>query len=560
MTFPYVIECEKRPATGSRGMVVTNNPLASGAGAQVLLAGGNAVDAAVAALFALTVAEPMMVGILGGGLTHLRRADGTHLVIDNLSTAPAAARADMYRPVSAAAADRQLTEGRENNRGPRAVATPGALAGWAHTLARFGTWELADILAPAIAIAERGFDATPYLCTCVADTADDLRRDPGLAAMLLPGGAPLPPGTRVRRPDYAHTLRTIATDGPGALYGGPLGDALAAVPGILVTADDLRAYRPVERDPIRTSYRGWDVLAPPPPSSAGVHIAQMLNTLEPFDLGASGFGTPATIHLLAEAMKIAYADRAAVTGDPDFVEVPVDRLVSKAYAATRPIDPGRARDWQAGVPPARPATPRTLESADTTHLTVADAQGNVVAATQTINGLFGACVSVPGTGMICNNYMLNFDPHPGTALSVAPNKRVFTSMAPTMAVHDGRLRFAVGLPGALRIFPSAMQVVLNIIDHRMTLQEAVEAPRVWTQGGHLELETALTNGTDGAARMAALAALGHQLTPVGRVAGGTNGIALAADGTLTGAACWRADGTPVGIAGGLARPGVRFVI
>ena len=316
----------------------------------------------------------------------------------------------------------------------------------------------------------------------------------------------------------------------------------------LVTAGDLRNYRVAEREPIRTSYRGWEIVAPPPPSSAGVHIAQMLNTLEPFDLRAAGFGSVAYVHLLAEAMKIAFADRAAVTGDPDFVPVPVARLVSKEYAGSRPIDPARAQSWCPGVSAAG-------ESADTTHLTVADADGNVVAATQTVNGLFGACVAVPGTGLICNNYMFNFDPHPGTALSVAPGKRVFTSMAPTMALQDGKLRFALGLPGALRIFPSAMQIALNMIDHGMTAQEAVEAPRVWTGGGVLEVEAGLFDDV-----AAGLTALGHEVVKVGRVAGGANAIAFAPDGVMTGAACWRADGTPVGIAGGLARPGVRFVL
>ena len=547
---------EKQPATGSRGMVVTNNPLASGAGAQALLAGGNAVDAAVTALFVLTVAEPMMVGVLGGGLTHLRRADGTHVVVDSLSTAPGAARPDMYRTVPGTPDNPGETEGRENNRGSRAVAVPGALAGWLHTLERHGTFSLADAIAPAIALAERGYAATPYLCTCIADCAADLARDPDLATLFLPGGAPLQPGAPVRRPDYAATLRTLAAQGRDALYGGALGNALAAVPGILVTADDLRRYRVIEREPIRTPYRGWEIVAPPPPSSAGVHIAQMLNTLEPFDLRATGFGTAAYVHLLAEAMKLAYADRAAVTGDPDFVHVPVERLISKDYAATRPIDPARAQSWRSGVAPATsPARSLGGESADTTHLTVADAHGNVVASTQTVNGLFGACVSVPGTGLICNNYMFNFNPRPGTALSIAPGKRVFTSMAPTVALRDGQFRFALGLPGALRIFPSAMQMVLNMIDHGMTAQEAVEAPRVWTQGGVLEVEAGLFDEV-----AAGLTALGHEVAKVGRIAGGANAIAQAPGGIMTGAACWRADGTPVGIAGGLARPGVRFVI
>ena len=193
------------------------------------------------------------------------------------------------------------------------------------------------------------------------------------------------------------------------------------------------------------------------------------------------------------------------------------------------------------------------ESADTTHVTIADSFGNAVAATQTINGVFGGRFAVPGTGMIANNYMFNFDPHPGQALSIAPGKRVFTSMAPMMVLREGRLAFALGLPGALRIFPSAMQAIVNLIDHGMSPQQAVEAPRLWTQGDVLELEEGFVAGLD-----EALAARGHRLQRVPRVAGGMSCIAFGDDGTLTGAACWRADGTPVGIAGGIARAGVRF--
>jgi gamma-glutamyltranspeptidase/glutathione hydrolase len=195
------------------------------------------------------------------------------------------------------------------------------------------------------------------------------------------------------------------------------------------------------------------------------------------------------------------------------------------------------------------------ESANTTHVTVADAAGNVVATTQTINGVFGACRQIPGTGMLTNNYMYNFDPHPGRALSIAPGKRVFTSMAPMMALRDGKLAFALGLPGGLRIFPSALQAIVNLIDHGMSLQEAVEAPRVWTEGGVLELESQIPDAVAGE-----LAARGHRISRVKRIAGGMNAIAFNPDGTLTGAACWRADGTPVAISGGLARAGVRFTI
>lgn len=554
MPAPRIAEftCEKRPATGSRGMVVTNHPLASAAGSQILLAGGNAIDAAVASLFALTVVEPMMVGILGGGLSHIRLADGRHIVLDGLSTAPRRATPDMYETLSDEIGRSRDTRDRENLIGPKAIAVPGALAGWCEALARFGTLPLAEVLEPAIRLAERGFIATPYLSTCIGDAAADLAGDPGLAALLLPGGHPLAAGERLVQAEYAKTLRLIAEQGPGALYRGPLGAALAGhlqANGGLLDEADLAAYRVVEREAVRGTYRGREIVGPPPPASSGVHIVQMLNLLEGYDIGALGFGSTDAVHLLAEALKIAFADRAVATADPDFVPVPVAELTDKAYAERRrgALDLARAQRWQAGIGGG--------ESADTTHVTVADAHGNVVAATQTINGIFGACVQIPGTGMIANNYMFNFDPHPGRALSIAPGKRVFTSMAPMMVLRDGRLDVALGLPGALRIFPSALQAIVNLIDHGMTLQEAVEAPRVWTEGGVLELEPGIPDSVADA-----LAARGHQILRVPRVAGGMNAIRVDPDGTLTGAACWRADGTPVGIAGGLARAGARFSI
>ena len=534
--------CEKQPATGSRGMVVTNHPLASAAGLTVLTQGGNAVDAAVAALFALTVVEPMMVGIMGGGLCHLRLPDGRHTVIDGLSTAPAAARPEMFGAAALAA--------RANVVGPLAVAVPAALLAWCTTLERYGTMTLADILHPARHLAERGFTVTPYLTDCIADAAEDLLSCPDMGALFLPGGTPLQPGARLRRPVYAHTLKLIAAEGPAVLYHGALAQAIAthmARSGGLITSADLAAVRVVEREPIHGAYRGYQIVGAPPPSSAGVHITQMLNILEGYDLAAMGFASPDATHLLAEALKIAFADRAVATADPDFVDVPVTRLTSKAYAAERraAIGLGRTRDWGPGIGPA--------ESANTTHVTVADADGMVVATTQTINGLWGARFAVPGTALIANNYMFNFEPSPGRALSVAPGKRVFTSMAPTMVLRDGRIAFALGLPGGLRIFGSAMQALVNLLDHGMAPQQAVEAPRIWTQGGAVEIEPAIPDAT-----AQALAARGHTVSRVGRIGGGMNAIGFAEDGMMTGAACWRADGSPVGLAGGLARAGVRF--
>jgi gamma-glutamyltranspeptidase/glutathione hydrolase len=545
-----VFNCQKQPASGSRGMVVSNHPLASAAGAEMLAAGGNAIDAAIATLFTLTVVEPMMVGIIGGGMAHIRLADGSHRFIDGQSTVPLAVQPDTYRSKPGSAHDVFDTVDNENLNGPKAVAVPGSLKAWCETLRRFGTMSLADVMQPAIKHASRGYAATPYLHECITDGAEEMLKDRPIAAIYLPRGKPLSAGERVVQSEYAETLKYISQHGEAALYSGPLGDILVdymKAHGGFITRQDLIAYRNVERAPIRADYRGWEILGPPPPAASGVHIAQMLNILEGYDLSTSGFGTAETIHLLAEVLKIAFADRAAASGDPDFVGVPVERLTSKQYAGERraAIDVTRAQKWGAGV--------TQLESAHTTHMTAADAMGNVVATTQTINNLFGAKILIPGLGTVPNNYMNLYDPRPGHALSLAPGKRVTTSMSPMMALRNGKLVYALGLPGGKRIFPSALQALINLIDHGMSLQEAVEAPRVWTEGNALEVEFAVPEPV-----RAKLVSWGHNVAPVPTVAGGMNAIQFHDDGTLSGAACWRADGTPIGLAGGLARAGVRF--
>ncbi|WP_461317857.1 gamma-glutamyltransferase [Bradyrhizobium embrapense] len=545
-------QCEKQPATSSRGMVVSNHPLASSAGAEMLAAGGNAIDAAIATLFTLTVVEPMMVGIIGGGMAHIRLADGSHRFIDGQSTVPKAVRPDTYISKPGSAHDVFDTVGNENLNGPKAVAVPGSLKAWCETLRRFGTMSLADVMQPAIKHAARGYAATPYLHECITDGAEEMLKDKPIAAIYLPGGTPLKPGERVVQAEYAETLRYIADHGDNALYQGPLGDILVdymTKHGGFIAQEDLATYKTVERQPIRCDYRGWEILGPPPPAASGVHMTQMLNILEGYDIAGLGFGTTETIHYLAEVLKIAFADREAASGDPAYINVPVERLTSKAYAEERrrAIDPDRAQAWGAGV--------SQLESAHTTHMTAADAMGNVVATTQTINNLFGAKILIPGLGTVPNNYMNLFDPRPGHALSLAAGKRVTTSMSPMMALRDGKLVYALGLPGGKRIFPSAMQALINLIDHGMELQEAVEAPRVWTEGNALEVEQAVPETI-----RAALSAKGHKVQVVPTVAGGMNAIQFHGDGTMSGAACWRADGTPVGIAGGLARAGVRFAL
>ncbi|MFN7642907.1 MAG: gamma-glutamyltransferase family protein [Burkholderiales bacterium] len=465
----------------------------------LVAAGGNAVDAAVAALFALSVVEPMMVGPLGGGFAHLRRPDGTHEVLEGQGRCPLDVGPASFEPDPAAPPGALDTVGRRNAVGRTAVATPGNLAAWCELLARHGRLALADVLEPAIRHAARGFAATPYLADCVADCAADLLRDETIARVFLPGGTPLRAGTRVVNGALADTLRQVLRDGPAALYSGPIGEALVADMArhdAFLSKEDLERYR--------------------------------ISALE--------------------ALKIAFADRAAATADPEHVPVPIARLLSREYAALRraDVDPLRARAQAAGVSPE--------DGAHTTHLTVADRDGWIVSATQTINSLFGARCMVPGTGLIPNNYLHVFDPHPGRANSLAPGKRVTSSMAPLIVLRDGVPRWALGLPGGLRIFPSAMQALVNLIDHGMSLQEAVEAPRLWTQGFQLELEPGFPQAVADA-----LGARGHDVLRVPNVGGGMCAVGVDADGLLEGAACWRADVTPMGVGGGLARAGVRFL-
>lgn len=548
-TLPFT--CEKAPASGSGGIVVTNHPRGTAAGFEILAAGGNAIDASVGSLLALCVAEPMMVGIAGGGLAHVRLSDGRHTVIDGLAYAAAGTAPDIYDPVSDSPPNNMDTKDRRSALGPSAVAVPGNLAAWCDMHARWGKLPFADVIDPAIRLAERGFVVTPYLEGAISEAAEDLAQDQTIADLLLPDGAPCRAGSRLVQGDFAQALRLIAREGAKALHGGSLGIALAdriATGGPdagWVTQADLANYTPRERDVLRGSYRGFEVVGPPPPASSGVHIAQMLNLLEPHDVAAMGFATEDSLHLMAEVLRVGFEDRRAASGDPDFIDVPVERLMSKAYAIE-----SQARLRNVSLPIT--ATGAGYESPDTTHVTVADVDGNVVSATHTINGIFGARFMVPGTGIIPNNYMMNFDPHPGRALSVAPGKRVPTSMAPMMILKDGRMRWALGLPGGLRIFPTAFQTIVNLIDHGMTLQEAIEAPRIWTEGNELEIEPTLEPLSE------ALRARGHYVRVMPHVGGGMNAIGVLRDNSMEGAACWRADGTVAAVGGGSARPGVRF--
>ena len=544
-------ETFKQPATASRGMVVTNHPMGSAAGLEMLSMGGNAIDAAIGSVFALSVVEPMMVGPFGGGYINLRTADGKSVCIDNYTLAPAAATPDMYRPVSDNWPDYLLTEDRESQVGYLAVGVPGNLKAWEELHSGYGKLRWEAVVAPAIRYAENGFPASEYLVRLITENREDIGRFPATAEIFLPGGAPPTAGQLIVRRDYAESLKAIASNGADELYNGPLGQVIAEDMkrnGGLITIDDLRGYSTLRKDPVRGTYRGFEISGPPPGNTGITLIIEMLNILENFDVSGQGFGTKNGLHLVAESLKIAFADRFEYLGDPAVMEIPLEWLTSKEYAKQRAagIDMSRASVQVAGT--------RSSESSNTTHLTTADDEGNMVSMTQTINEVFGSKVTVPGTGVLLNNTQAMFDPPPGNPNSVLPNKRVVSSMSPTIVSRDGKPFLGIGTPGGVRIFGSVMQAIMNVIDHGMTLQEAVEAPRLWTQGQDVELEPGFGEGPP-----SELTGLGHPVVRVANVAGGMNGILIDHErGLMTGAACWRADGVPAGLSGGPANSDARF--
>lgn len=541
------ITTRKQEATGSQGMVTSNHPLASLAGTEMLVSGGNAVDAAIATMFALSVVEPMMTTIFGAGFITIRLADGTCTTIDNYATVPGAARADMFDPI-AGSLDNDVVDDL-NGTGYLAVATGGTLLGWATAVERYGRLSLAEVMAPAIRFARNGFRVSPYLNQLIEMEQANLARFPDSAAVFLPDGAPAAVDSRICRNDYAATLEAIAAHGPEYLYRGPIGDAIVSAMqanGGLISHDDLADYRIYERPPVQGTYRGYDIVSMGPVSSGGTHIIQMLNILEGFDISGIGFGNVDTVHVIAEVMKIAFADRFRYMADPETTTIPLAWLTSKEYAAERraQIDMARAQQYVAAVAP-------DGEGTSTTHCCAMDAEGNVVSTTQTLNGGFGSKVTVPGTGMLLNNCMKLMDPTPGRTNSIAPGKRILSSMSPTLVMKDGQPFMAIGTPGGVRIFGTVLQGIINVIDHGMTLQQAVEAPRLWDRGPVLEIEDGFA---DLVGLRAALESRGHQVETPFKVAGGMNGILLDTDeGVMHGAACWRADGAPMAVSGGDAR-------
>ncbi len=542
------------PVASDRALVVSPHRVVTEAGVEILRAGGNAVDAAIAAAFALAVAQPQSTGIGGGGFLLIRLADGRAFAIDARETAPAAATPDLYT--------RPGVPDTASLVGGLAVGTPGLVAGLVLALEAHGTLPLARVLAPAIRLAEEGYEVGPYQARYIEEMEKRGlgARFPELARIHFPPG-PVTAHTRIVQTDLARTLRAIAAIGPRAFYEGPVADAIAKAVtenGGILTTGDLARYRPVVRAPLTARYRGYEVLAFPPPSSGGVTLLEILNVLEGFELAPLGAGSSAAIHRIAEAMKLAFADRAVYLGDPDFGELPVAALLDPAYAARQRarIDPAwwRRAPWTWGqderaIQVTGPGLP--ADDAGTAHLSVADAAGNAVSMTETINTPYGSLVMVPGTGILLNNEMDDFATRPGQpnafglvalagANGVAADKRPLSSMAPVIVVQDGKLRFVAGSNGGPRIITTTLLALLNHLEFGMDVSEAVAAPRFHHQWQPDELLLEAGNPAD---VVEALAARGHVVKVVDDLGGGVEAIACdPATGLLTGGVDPRRDG------------------
>ena len=528
------------PVEAKNGMVAAAHPLASQVGVEILKKGGNAVDAAVATAFALGVVEPNASGLGGGGFILVYTAKTKAVsAIDYREMAPLKAAPDMYKMTP----DGKVVD-KETEVGHKAVAIPGTLAGLTLALKQHGTMSLKDVMAPAIRIAEEGYTVSKTLNAMMKDNFDKLSKYPAAAAIYLKGGLPYEVGDKIVLKDLAKSYRLIAEKGPDVFYKGEIADAIEKeMQGKgLITKADLAAYKPAVRTPVRGSYRGYEIISMAPPSSGGTHVIEILNILEGYNMTRLGFQTPESLHVMAEAMKRAFADRAKFMADTDFVKVPIAGLISKGYAAE--LRKGISMDTVGTKIPAGNPLP-FVGSGGTSHLSVIDRQGNIVALTQTINYFFGSGVLVPGTGIMLNNEMDDFNPQPGTSNSVEPKKRPLSSMTPTIMLKDGKPFMSLGSPGATRIISALTQIIVNVVDFRMNVQDAIEAPRIHCMTGDIFMESRIPKATQDA-----LTAMGHKLNVRGAMDlyfGGAQAVMIdRASGMLKGAGDPRRDGVAVG--------------
>jgi len=517
------------PVTASKAMVVSAHPLASAAGMEIIKQGGNAIDAAVAVGFALAVVLPDAGNIGGGGFIVHRSAAGDVQAIDYREMAPGGASHDMYLDSAGNLTEKSVT-------GHLASGVPGSVAGMYEAWKRHGSLPWATLLAPAIRLAQDGHRVDSERSGDIKGDSDRLTEFPASRAQFLPGGHPPAAGTLWKQPDLARTLQLISDSGPDVFYRGQIADLIVAEMqrgGGLITKDDLRRYRPKWRTPIQLSYRGYTIYSMPPASSGGVTMGEILNIMEGYDT-LPAVGTAAYTHLLAESMRRAFMDRNQFLGDPDFVNMPLERLLSKSYAAQLrgQIDPQHAT-------PTPPQAAGGAEGMHTTHYSIVDTAGNAASVTTTLNNSFGSAVTVTGAGFLLNDEMDDFAAAPGKpnmyglvqgeANAIEPGKRMLSAMTPSIVLdRDGQLFMVVGTPGGPTIITTVAQVILDVLDQKMTLAEAVAAPRVHHQA--LPDIIRYERGGLSESTVTALRGMGHHV----EMRRGTSGIVAAIQRTPAG--------------------------
>lgn len=523
------------PVFAKNGMVATQEVIATRIGVEILKKGGNAVDAAVAVGFALAVTLPRAGNLGGGGFMLIyNHKEGKTIAIDYREKAPLKATRDMFLDTDG---NVDIDRARFSY---KAAGVPGTVAGLALALNRYGTMSLQEVIEPAIRLAHKGILVTQDLAASLkANRKRLLRWAETKKIFFRPGEVPYEPGDRLVQKDLARSMQLIAKKGPQAFYHGSISEKIAADMAAndgLITLQDLKAYRPIIRQPVRGTYRGYKIISMPPPSSGGVHLTQILNILEAFPIASIGHNSAETIHLMAEAMKLAYADRAKYLGDPDFFKVPVKGLTSKKYAAklrTR-INPHRAAE----APAIAAGNPLPYESEDTTHFSVADSAGNVVSNTYTLNFSYGSGIVTVGTGILLNNEMDDFSAKPGVqnaygliggkANAIEPGKRPLSSITPTILLKGQKPFLATGSPGGSRIITTVLQIIMNVVDHKMNIAAASVAPRIHHQWlpDELRIEKGLSLDT-----ITLLEARGHKVV-VKNVMGSAQSIMFTDKGFL----------------------------
>lgn len=536
-----------RGDTGESGVVASGKYEASKIGKEIIEAGGNAVDAAVAVGFALSLVEPNATGVGGGGFMTMHTADGENIFLNFREKAPAAATPDMWSTYENEEG-KELVVGNQKILGGKSVGIPGNVAGWLYALENYGSMTREEVLAPVIELAKKGITVTPTLATDMSGEYDNLMlySESGDIFLKEVDGIKFPyeVGEVFKNEDFAKTLELIAKDGKAAFYEGDIAKAMVDTVnkyGGVFTMEDLANYEVEVMEPVHTNYRGYDIYSSPSPSSGGTIVAEILNIVENFDLSTMEADSPERLHIFADAFSMAYADRAEYMGDVKFVEVPVAGLLSKDYAKKL----AEKIQTDAAITEPMPDDPWMFEHEDTTHYSVVDKEGNIVSLTSTVNYYFGSKVGVPGYGFVMNNEMDDFvtgHDHPN---SIAGGKTPLSSMSPTIILKDGQPVAALGSPGGTTIISTVAQVISNIVDHGMNMQDAVDFPRIkGFREGKVVYEDRFPAET-----ITKLEEIGHTMEASDewdRSFGSVNAVLYNEDGTLEGAGDPRRDGKALG--------------